>query len=224
MEYSEIFSYRLKKIRKSFGITQIDLARVLQTGQSTIAKLEKGTLEPDLKTLFLIGNSFGISTDYFIGLDYKTEKAIFELKYNQIKEEDKEIEIENEKLKTSFWDMEQWTFKRELHNVRKQINDIRDYKIRLFYLVQDEIIPSKELLKIYDIEPYEHYIINDSERIRSIIEVALNDDEEILKDPPQKIHSKEEIEAYEKMLEKLKEIHEQKNKTENKKNRKKDKN
>ena len=66
-----LFSERLVQLRKENGLTQVELAKILNTTQRRISYMESGKVEPDLSTLVLLSNYFEVSTDYLIGIkDY----------------------------------------------------------------------------------------------------------------------------------------------------------
>ena len=66
-----LFSERLVQLRKEKGLTQLELAKVLNTTQRRISYMELGKVEPDLSTLVLLSKYFEVSTDYLIGIkDY----------------------------------------------------------------------------------------------------------------------------------------------------------
>ena len=64
----EIFTQRLKELRKERGLTQKQLAEVLETTDDSIFSWEKGRSQPSIETLQKICNSFNESADYLIGL------------------------------------------------------------------------------------------------------------------------------------------------------------
>ena len=61
------FQVVLKSLRKSFGITQEELANELNISRSTIGMYESGSREPDYETLGLIADYFNVDTDYLLG-------------------------------------------------------------------------------------------------------------------------------------------------------------
>ncbi len=66
-----LFSERLGQLRREKGLTQLELAKVLNTTQRRISYMESNKVEPDLSTLVLLSNYFEVSTDYLIGIkDY----------------------------------------------------------------------------------------------------------------------------------------------------------
>ena len=62
-----MFSQILKKLRRRRGIRQIDVANAIGTDQRQISKWETGNLEPDLRSLCLLADFFGVSVDYLVG-------------------------------------------------------------------------------------------------------------------------------------------------------------
>ncbi len=64
----EIFTQRLKELRKERGLTQKQLAEVLETTDDSIFSWEKGRSQPSIETLQKICNYFNVSADYLIGL------------------------------------------------------------------------------------------------------------------------------------------------------------
>lgn len=62
---------RLKALRKSYGLTQSDIARELELTRSSVNAWEMGISYPS--TLYLLGLAklFHTSTDYILGLDDK---------------------------------------------------------------------------------------------------------------------------------------------------------
>lgn len=63
---------RLKYLRTESGLTQTQLAKKLNVGQTTIAAYENGTHEPQLYSLIAYAGFFGCSLDYIAG---RTEDA-----------------------------------------------------------------------------------------------------------------------------------------------------
>lgn len=61
------FSNRLISLRKERGLTQEDLAKVIQKKRSTVSGYETEGKEPDLETVCLLANHFGVTTDYLLG-------------------------------------------------------------------------------------------------------------------------------------------------------------
>lgn len=61
------FSNRLVSLRKENGLTQEDLAKLINKKRSTLSGYETEGKEPDLETVCLLAQKFGVSTDYLLG-------------------------------------------------------------------------------------------------------------------------------------------------------------
>ena len=57
----------LRNLRKERKVTQQEMADALNITQPTYNKYEKGTREPDMKTLIRIADYYGISLDLLTG-------------------------------------------------------------------------------------------------------------------------------------------------------------
>ena len=63
-----IFKERLQQLRTESNLTQLQLAKILNTTQRRISYFETGKVEPDLDTLIAIAKYFETSIDYLVGL------------------------------------------------------------------------------------------------------------------------------------------------------------
>lgn len=68
----EIFCERLKELRKSWDLSQKELANILQTNNSSVCDWERGSTQPDLLTLIKIAVFFDVTSDYLLGLEDET--------------------------------------------------------------------------------------------------------------------------------------------------------
>ena len=68
----------LKTIRKQTNKTQEEIARLLNTSQTTYSKYEAGIHEPNLETLCKLADYYNVSLDYLIGRDFKNEFGYLE--------------------------------------------------------------------------------------------------------------------------------------------------
>ena len=59
--------FRLKKMRKEKGISQLRLALDLNMNQNTISRYENLEREADYETLVKIADYFNVSLDYLLG-------------------------------------------------------------------------------------------------------------------------------------------------------------
>ena len=62
------FSERLKELRLARGLSQMQLAKVLNISQSAIAKWELNKTEPTASAIILLAQYFGETTDYLLGV------------------------------------------------------------------------------------------------------------------------------------------------------------
>ncbi|MGI6453090.1 MAG: helix-turn-helix domain-containing protein [Syntrophomonadaceae bacterium] len=58
---------RLLRLRKAKRITQIDLAKAIGVGKTTISNYETGYSTPDTEIIKKIADFFDVSTDYLLG-------------------------------------------------------------------------------------------------------------------------------------------------------------
>ena len=63
------FKDRLKELRESKGLSQMDLSKEIGFSQSAIAKWELGKTEPTASAIVAIAKFFNETTDYILGLD-----------------------------------------------------------------------------------------------------------------------------------------------------------
>lgn len=62
-------SNRLKVLRKEKGLTQADLAKVLNTNQSQYGKYENGKTNLSIENAKILAEYFGVSIPYLLGID-----------------------------------------------------------------------------------------------------------------------------------------------------------
>lgn len=65
--YAESFPSKLKKARKDTGFTQIEIEKELNIPRSTLANWEIGRTQPDIESLGILADFYGVSTDWLIG-------------------------------------------------------------------------------------------------------------------------------------------------------------
>ena len=66
----------LKDLRLEANLTQKELAKKLNIGQSTIAQYEKGEREPTVHNLTLYCDFFGVTVDYLLGREDDTHANV----------------------------------------------------------------------------------------------------------------------------------------------------
>ena len=62
----------IRFLRENRGLTQKDVAKIVQKGDSTVRMWELGKSEPDNETLLILAKFFGVSVDYLLGLNERT--------------------------------------------------------------------------------------------------------------------------------------------------------
>ena len=68
-EFKYTFGERLRALRQSRNLGQIELAKQLDVGKSIISLWEQDKCEPTLSKLIAIAIFFGVTTDYLAGLE-----------------------------------------------------------------------------------------------------------------------------------------------------------
>lgn len=122
------FSNRLISLRKERGMTQEELAKVLQKKRSTVSGYETEGKEPDIESLCFLAQYFGVSTDYLLG--YSDER-------NHVEE-------------VFFNDTV--NFERHFKNMRPELRPIVSKCFDSFYLLlnRDMQISRPERLRVYE--------------------------------------------------------------------------
>ena len=77
------FGERMRKTREGLYISQEQLAKVLNTGKSSISKWESGVNPPKLKQALAICNALNVSFEYLVGL-YNDEEEGLHIKANAL--------------------------------------------------------------------------------------------------------------------------------------------
>ena len=68
MLYKEIFSIRVKKLRKAHGEQQKELAEAIGATQATISDIDNGRRATSFDRLAAICQHYNVSADYLLGL------------------------------------------------------------------------------------------------------------------------------------------------------------
>ena len=61
------FKQRLKELRTEKGVTQIQIAKIVNMSKMAISHWEKGNSEPSIEQLKILANYFEVTVDYLIG-------------------------------------------------------------------------------------------------------------------------------------------------------------
>ncbi len=64
----ETLGERIKMLRESAGLSQMELSRKIDISQASIARYELNKTEPKASDIVKIAEFFGVSTDYLLGL------------------------------------------------------------------------------------------------------------------------------------------------------------
>ena len=68
MEVKKIFAERLRQLRKSKSVSQMQLANALGLTQSAIGMMERGYRGTTIEKLALLAEYFHVSADYLLGI------------------------------------------------------------------------------------------------------------------------------------------------------------
>ncbi|GAB6100399.1 hypothetical protein JCM16358_22780 [Halanaerocella petrolearia] len=100
---------QLRKLRKEENLTQAQLGKKLNLGESTISLYESNKREPDYKTLKKIADFFNVTADYLLGFSSKEEQK------DKLKEiaPEKTLELLNPEEIDFLWEI--------LHDDKRQI-------------------------------------------------------------------------------------------------------
>lgn len=63
-----MFSERIKELRKSLGINQVEFGRRLHVTKQCISNWENGNIQPSIDMLIKIAQTFSVNTVYLLGL------------------------------------------------------------------------------------------------------------------------------------------------------------
>ena len=64
-----MFSERIKKLRLSRNMTQVDLAKELNVTKQSVSNWENDNIQPSIDMLVKIASYFSVSCDYLLGID-----------------------------------------------------------------------------------------------------------------------------------------------------------
>ena len=101
-ENNNNIGYRISELRKQAGMSQFQLAKILDIATSTLGMYETGKREPSLKVMNRIANYFNVTTDYLLGrpdkkdddaktADIEDDDVIFTYEGRRIPKEDLEL-------------------------------------------------------------------------------------------------------------------------------------
>ncbi len=81
----ETIGNRIKELRKEKELTQKELAKKLNIGQSSISEWEKNKYEPTATAIKMLAIFFNVSSDYLIGLEETPKEKTNNIKYYKCK-------------------------------------------------------------------------------------------------------------------------------------------
>lgn len=70
------YGERIKELRTMRGMSQQDLADLLDLNKVTISQYERGARKPDLNVLTALSDIFNVSVDYILGNDDMTVRIV----------------------------------------------------------------------------------------------------------------------------------------------------
>ena len=79
-----MFDERLKELRKSLGINQIEFGKRLNVTKQCISNWENNNIMPSIDMLIRISKTFSVSADYLLGLDDQRTLNVSVLSAEQI--------------------------------------------------------------------------------------------------------------------------------------------
>ncbi len=60
---------RIGEMRTAFGWSQVELAKRLGVTKQTVSNWENDNIQPSIEMLMRLSQTFGVGTDYLLGLD-----------------------------------------------------------------------------------------------------------------------------------------------------------
>ena len=79
-----MFDERIKELRLSIGINQVEFGRKLGVTKQSVSNWENNNIIPSIDMLIKICNTFSVSSDYLLGLNNKRNLDVTGLSDKQI--------------------------------------------------------------------------------------------------------------------------------------------
>ena len=79
-----MFGDRIKELRLSLGLNQIEFGKSLNVTKQSVSNWEKGNIQPSIDMLIRIASLYSVSTDYILGLNEKRTLDVSKLSNLQI--------------------------------------------------------------------------------------------------------------------------------------------
>lgn len=67
-----MFGDRIKLLRHSYNLSQVQLAEKLKVSKQTVSNWENNNILPSVEMLISIASFFSVPTDYLLELDYRS--------------------------------------------------------------------------------------------------------------------------------------------------------
>lgn len=79
-----MFGEKIKKLRTSRNLNQVQLAADLDVSKQTVSNWENNNILPSIEMLIKIARFFSVSTDYLLELDHRSYIEVTELTATQL--------------------------------------------------------------------------------------------------------------------------------------------
>ncbi len=116
-----LVSTRVKELRKSRGLSQKDIGKLIGVTKVSVCGYENGTRTPSLESLELLADIFEVSTDYLLGRELYVVSDKVNKYVGSISEEDIEI-IKEIKRVPEVYDLMKKDPKRCIARITKKYN------------------------------------------------------------------------------------------------------
>lgn len=71
-----MLNIRIKELRLSHGLNQVELAKKLSVRKQTVSNWENNNIQPSIDMLVKIADCFSVTTDYLLGRDDKIKICV----------------------------------------------------------------------------------------------------------------------------------------------------
>ena len=95
-----MFSERIKELRNSLGINQIEFGNRINVTKQCVSNWENGNIQPSIDMLIRITKEFSVSSDYLLGLNNKitiNAEGLTALQIKHIRNIVDDLKVNNEK-------------------------------------------------------------------------------------------------------------------------------
>lgn len=145
---------RLKELRKDKGLTQADLAKVINTNQSQYGKYENGKTSLSIENSKILADFFGVSIPYLLGLDNNSKIANSTIKDTNLLSFFEQVKKDMGQDYFSTLETLEKVSKKTLFNspIRDRLEEIKQEKIKLSQKIDELEAEAKNLRKTLDKE------------------------------------------------------------------------